>query len=430
MTRDVDAADRGVWSLSPSLRAVVADYECLAFARFGSDGRLKDANTGFLRVVGAADVSGDVVLADVVVAGQRDEMLRMLAGGAPEPGRRNVHFSAGDAVPVSLRVAWSRDGDDLLMLGEVPVTDTEATQLMLVKLNGRVTELARENAKKSAEVQRALADLQQAQMMLVHREKMAALGRMTAGVAHELNNPLAYITNNAYLLHQGVDALVSLANIVGENLDAIEVALPGVFESLMAQIEATDLPRVGGQAPTLVNSIEEGVTRAAELVAELRTFSRLDEAVVKTVDLNDSLRSVVEFIGLQVKQAEVSLTVDWGTVPPVTCQPGGLNQAVLNLLSNAIQASAPGGRVALATLVAGDEALIRVDDDGPGVPDDIAHRIFDPFFTTRPVGQGTGLGLSIAHSLVAAQNGHISVARSSLGGAEFTIRLPLDRETA
>jgi signal transduction histidine kinase len=411
-----------------AMHALLTDSECVSFARFARDGSLQDANPRFIEVCAAGLARADIRLPEIVAAGQRDEMLRLLEGGAPDAERRNVHFGSGVAVPVSLRVTWARDGDDLLMLGESPVSDVEATQLMLVRLNGRVSELARENAKKSADLERALAELQQAQMMLVHREKMAALGRMTAGVAHELNNPLAYIRNNVYLLRQGVDALVDLANIVGENLDAIEVAQPGLFEKLMEQIEVTDLPRVGGQAPTLVNSIDEGVNRAVELVAELRTFSRLDEATVKTVDLNESLHSVVEFIGLQVKEAEASLSVDWGTVPPLTCQPGSLNQAVLNLLSNAIQANSPGGRVGLATLVEGDEALIRVTDDGPGVPDDIVQRIFDPFFTTRPVGQGTGLGLSIAHTLVSAQNGHISVGRSAICGAEFTIHLPLDRE--
>jgi len=418
--------------LPMSLRALLADSESVAYARFAPDGALLDANARFLRVCGASSESADIALPsialpNIVAVGQRDEMLRLLEGGVAATEWRNVHFGVGEAVPVSLRVTWVRDGEDLILVGEPPVSDTEATQHMLVKLNHRVSELARENAKKSADLERALAELQQAQMMLVHREKMAALGRLTAGVAHELNNPLAYIRNNIYLLRHGVDALIDLANIVGENLDAIELAQPGLFERLMAQIEVTDLPRVGGQAPALVNSIDEGVNRAAELVAELRTFSRVDEASVKTVDLNDSLRPVVDFIGLQVKEAEASLSVDWGTVPPLTCHPGSLNQAVLNLLSNAIQANTPGGRVGLATLVQGDEALIQVTDDGPGVPDDIVQRVFDPFFTTRPVGQGTGLGLSIAHTLVAAQNGHITVGRSSAGGAEFTIHLPLDR---
>ena len=410
-----------------ALRASIADSDYLAFARFARDGSLKAANSRFLDVCGAGAATTGSLLAEIVAVGQRDEMLRILDGGAPDPERTNVHFGSGAAVPVTLRVTWAWDGDDLLMLGEPPGSDGEAAQLVLVKLNARVSELARENAKKSAALERALADLQQAQMMLVHHEKMAALGQMTAGVAHELNNPLAYIKNNVYLLRHGVDALVDLANIVGQNLDAIELAQPGLFERLMAQIEVTDLPRVGGQAPGLVNSIEEGVNRAAELVSELRTFSRLDEATVKTVDLNESLASVVEFIGLQLKEADASLSVDWGSVPPLACQPGSLNQAVLNLLSNAIQASSPGGRVGLATLVEGDEVLIRVADDGPGVPDDIAHRIFDPFFTTRPVGAGTGLGLSIAHTLVSGQNGRISVGRSAWGGAEFTIHVPLAR---
>ena len=192
----------------------------------------------------------------------------------------------------------------------------------------------------------------------------------------------------------------------------------------MEKIEAIDLPRLGEKMPQLLASANEGVDRAISLVRGLRTFSRLDEAETKTVDLNESLRSVVEFLGFLIKETDTEFRAEYGALPPVTCSPGHLNQAVMNILTNAIQSSAPGGAVGLSTVADDAEVRILVSDDGPGVPEELAERIFDPFFTTRPVGEGTGLGLSIAHAVVAANGGTITLDRAAGGGAVFAIHLP------
>ena len=407
------------------IESLLGGVESIAFARFTGDGVLLQANQGFLDAVGAH--AGVVRLTDLVAAGQRAELASILSSRRDSPARRYVHFASEDGVPVSLLVALAWDGDELLLVGEQPVAEAATTQTMLVKLNQRVSELARENAKKSAQLERALEDLRAAQTMLVHREKMAALGQMTAGVAHELNNPLAYAKNNVYILGQGVADLLGLIDLLGGGLDAIEAAEPALFESIMARVEQIDLDHLSERIPQLVDSADQGIERATGLVSGLRTFSRLDEAEVKVVDLNDSIRSVVEFVGFLLAQTGTALTVDFGHLPPVTCSPGELNQAVLNILTNAIQASPSGGTVELATHLVGDEVTIAVSDEGPGVAQDIAARIFDPFFTTRPVGEGTGLGLSIAHTIVSAHGGRITLGAAAGGGAVFTIHLPLDR---
>jgi len=406
-----------------SIESLLSTCTSTAYARFTHDGVLICANPRFLEI-GRARI-GVTKLADLVVEGQRAEMDLLLGDGQRQGRTGTVHFASGEQPPTTLTVSWGWDDDELLMIGEPPFSDLETTQTMLVKLNGRVSELARENAKKSVQLERALEDLKQAQTLMVHREKMAALGQMTAGVAHELNNPLAYVKNNLHLLGEGLDDVLALINLFGEGLEDLEVTRPALFDALMEKIEAVDLVRLGEHLPGLVESADQGVERAAQLVDSLRRFSRLDEAEVKTIDLNHSLMSVVEFVGFLIKKNQIEFSATYGELPPVTCSPGNLNQAVLNILTNAIQASAPGGNVSLSTRRSGADVLIQVTDDGPGVPEEFIERIFDPFFTTRPIGEGTGLGLSIAHTVVAAHDGHITVEEAEGGGAVFTVHLPL-----
>ena len=282
--------------------------------------------------------------------------------------------------------------------------------------------------RKSHALEEALSALKQTQAMLVHQEKMASIGQMTAGVAHEINNPIAFVSNNDELLSRDFEDLLTLVTVVKDALPELALACPGVHTLLMNQIAEIDLEHVSRAIPRKIAANREGLERVKEIVLDLRNFSRLDEACFKPFELNESIDSTLRFLRPLIETHRVAVATDFAPLSPLVGSPGSLNQAISIVIANAIQASRQGQSVCVSTFEDHENCFVSVEDEGIGIPPENLPKVFEPFFTTKPAGSGTGLGLSIAHNIIAAHRGDISI--DSTPGKGTTVRIRIPRENA
>jgi two-component system NtrC family sensor kinase len=274
------------------------------------------------------------------------------------------------------------------------------------------------------ELQAAYKELQAAQVQLVQREKMASVGQLVAGVAHELNNPIGFVYSN-------VTTLEDFARRLRGMLDVYRgIALP---ESERARVQVEWDTRKVDYAlkylDSMTRGIKEGAERARKIVRDLRVFARSQDDVWQTVDVHEELESSLTLLNHLLKD-RVTVHRKFGEVPPVECIRSQIDQVFLNLLANAAQAIQGPGAITIETRADDGMAVLTISDTGPGIPADVISRIFDPFFTTKPVGEGTGLGLSISYEIVKKHGGDIRAESEDGAGAAFTVRLPIARGTA
>jgi signal transduction histidine kinase len=264
-------------------------------------------------------------------------------------------------------------------------------------LEERVRERTAELTAANARLTETLAELQQTQAQLVQSEKMAALGNLVAGVAHEINTPLGAVTSNIDVIRRGLGRLAP--------------DVPAARASVLAVLE--DLLRTNAEA----------CERIAAIVTNLRNFARLDEAEWKTADLREGMDSTLALVA-HLHRGRIAIVRAYGEVPPIACHPGQLNQVFMNLLVNAIQAIEGPGTVHVRLDADAAALTIAVEDSGRGIAPEHLPRVFDPGFTTKGVGVGTGLGLAICHRIVTAHGGTIDVASRPGTGTTVTVRLP------
>ncbi len=273
----------------------------------------------------------------------------------------------------------------------------------------------------------AIDDLQQTQAQLVDAEKMASLGQMTAGIAHELNNPINFVSSNISPLKRDVQDVFEVIDLYGEMDESNFGAKLAEVNSLKEEIE---LDYVRTEIDQLLNGIADGAERTAEIVKGLRVFSRLDEDALKMADINECLESTLVILRSNFKNKCVIETSYDENIKEIHCFPGKLNQVFMNILNNAVQATTYTDKavedrlVSVSTALVDDNVVVSIKDNGNGIKPEDQSKIFDPFFTTKKVGEGTGLGLSIALGIVNDHKGSIKVNSTSGIGSEFILTLP------
>jgi signal transduction histidine kinase len=266
---------------------------------------------------------------------------------------------------------------------------------------------------------------------VVQSERLASLGMLSAGVAHEINNPLAYIANNLAVLERDIGSLLTLVSTYEKCNDLIAASQPDVLAEIARLNEECDFSYIKENLDKILSSTRQGVRRVAEIVHNLRGFARLDRAAVDQVDIHESLRSALEMIRGRLTRRHITVDEPHGELPLVAASPVQINQVFLNLLVNAMQAieetRREDGRIVIRTRCEGKFVVIEIADNGCGIRAEVLPHIYDPFFTTKSVGDGTGLGLSITHGIVQDHGGRLEVDSSPGQGTCFRVILPVSR---
>lgn len=299
-----------------------------------------------------------------------------------------------------------------------------------VILETKVTERTVELQQSNEELNKTLKNLKEAETQLVESEKMASLGQLTAGIAHEINNPINFVTSNVKPLKRDVDMILDMLNRV-EEISLSDAGADEKKQQIKELKDDLDFDYLKEEISYLLNGITEGSNRTAEIVKGLRIFSRLDEDDLKLADINEGMDSTLVIVR-NTLGSNIDIVTEYGNLPAIECYPGKLNQVFLNIISNGLQAirskykDEKGGLLTIATsIVDEDNIRIHIKDNGTGMDENTKKKVFEPFFTTKDVGEGTGLGMSIVYNTIIKHNGKIEF-ESTLGeGTEFIITLPV-----
>lgn len=333
---------------------------------------------------------------------------------------RNVDSAGNEHWVSSTKVPWRDESGKILGVVGLSrdITRRKLNEQKLREQNMRLEEFARsEHA--------ALEQLKEAQSHLVQSEKLAGLGQMVAGVAHEMNNPLAFVGNNMAVVQRDLAAILDLLRIYRESNAVLAAHQPELMKRIATLDEQIDIDYTVASLQDLMLRSRDGIVRIRQIVRDLCDFARLDTGDLEDADINAGIRSTLNIVSGAAKNKGVTIELDLSSIPLVACYPGKINQVVMNLLTNAIDACSTNGKVVARTEARPGSIRILVSDNGIGIDPVIRERVFDPFFTTKPPGKGTGLGLSISYGIVRAHGGEIHFDSVPGKGTVFTVKLPV-----
>lgn len=302
-------------------------------------------------------------------------------------------------------------------------------------------DLLLQTQQQTEQLTQALHELQETQTQLIQTEKMSSLGQLVAGVAHEINNPVNFISGNLLHVSQYAEDLLSMLQLYQQQVSNLSPEMQERAEEIDLEFIIADLPKT-------LSSMKVGIDRIRQIVLGLRNFSRLDEAEMKAVNIHEGIDNTLLILQHRLKakpdKSAIEIVKKYSDLPLIECYAGQLNQVFMNVLNNAIDAlederesiSKPDkGLITIYTSIGEmkgniKSVVIRIVDNGPGIPEALRSRICDPFFTTKPVGKGTGLGLSISYKIVVDKHGGIFNCESQAGlGTEFWIEIPIDQNS-
>ncbi|MCB0700816.1 MAG: sensor histidine kinase [Chitinophagaceae bacterium] len=336
-----------------------------------------------------------------------------------------LSFALADRINIYKKEKEESQTQALAALEENARIIREQNVILETKVNERTLELRKSND----DLSKAMKELKDAEANLVESEKMASLGQLTAGIAHEINNPINFVTSNVKPLKRDVEMIIELLS----NIEEISFSEGDNIEEKKAKVEELkqelDYDYLKDEIQYLLKGIMEGSNRTAEIVKGLRVFSRLDEDDLKKADINECLDSTMIIVNNQLDKIQVN--TDFGNLPAVECYPGKLNQVFLNIITNGLQAirakfgEEAGGTFSIKTSHDENDVFISLKDNGIGMDEDTMKKVFEPFFTTKEVGEGTGLGMSIAYNTINKHNGKIDINSDKGEGTEFILTIPI-----
>lgn len=337
-----------------------------------------------------------------------------------------LSFALADKINIFKREKEESQAQALTALEENARIIREQNVILETKVTERTVELKQSND----ELNKTLKELKEAEAQLVESEKMASLGQLTAGIAHEINNPINFVTSNVKPLKRDVDMILDMLNSV-EEITVSDTSTDEKKQQIQELKDDLDFDYLKEEISYLLNGITEGSNRTAEIVKGLRVFSRLDEDDLKLADINEGMDSTLVIVR-NTLGTNIDIVKEYDSLPLIECYPGKLNQVFLNIITNGLQAirskfkDEKGGVLTIATsIVDEDNIRIVIRDNGIGMDENTKKKVFEPFFTTKDVGEGTGLGMSIVYNTINKHNGKIEFDSVLGEGTEFTITLPV-----